>query len=129
MGSVPEVRILGLRTLDQHEMRDSIPPDSLTFEAQALAERGGTSYEPATVIAVVLLSAAALKGLAAWLLKKRHRKDLTVEIEKKKPDGSYERVAVTVHMSNSSTEADVVRAVGEQLGVDQSLLATALGSS
>ncbi len=128
MESVPEVRVLGLRTLDQHELRDSIPTDNLTFEPQIPAERAGTSYEPATVIAVVLLSSAALNGLAAWVLKKRHRKDVSIEIEKKKPDGSYERVAVTVHMSESSTKADVVRAVGAQLGVDPSVLAAAVGN-
>jgi hypothetical protein len=49
-----------------------------------VTERGGTSYQPATVIAVVLLSAAAPNGLAAWLLKKHHRKDVIVEVEKKK---------------------------------------------
>jgi DNA-binding IclR family transcriptional regulator len=34
---------------------------------------------------------------------------------------------VTVHMSESSTKADVVRAVGERLGIDQSVIGTALG--
>jgi hypothetical protein len=127
MESVSNIRILGLRALDQHEMRDSIPNADLTFEPQVPAERGATSHEPATVVAVVLISAAALNGLAAWLLKKRHRKDVTIEVEKKRGDGSSERVAVTVHMSESSTKADVVRAVGERLGIDQSVIGTALG--
>jgi len=95
MESVSNIRILGLRALDQHEMRDSIPNADLTFEPQVPAERGATSHEPATVVAVVLISAAALNGLAAWLLKKRHRKDVTIEVEKKRGDGSSERVAVT----------------------------------
>jgi hypothetical protein len=123
-----EIRILGLRGLDQREMRDSIPDSELRFESPHSADRSGTSYEPSTLIAFIVISAPVLKGLAAWILKKRHRKDVVVEVEKKNPDGSFERVSVKVHMSDSTTESDVVRAVGDQLGIDSQLLASAMGA-
>jgi hypothetical protein len=128
MTAPSQIRILGLRGLDQREMRESIPDSELTFESPHSADRSGTAHEPSTLIALLVISAPVLKGLAAWILKKRHRKDVIVEVEKKKPDGSFERVSVKVHMSGSSTESDVVRAVGEQLGIDSSMLAAAMGT-
>ena len=129
MTTLPEIRVLGLKGLDQREMRDLIPAADLRFESHGSPDRPGASYEPATMIALLVISAPVLKGLAAWILKKRHRKNVVVDVEKKHPDGSYERVSVKVHMTDSSTDADVMRAVGEQLGIDPSLLAAAIGKT
>jgi hypothetical protein len=129
MTSPPELRVLGIRGLDRHEMQNLIPAADLAFEEPTAADRPGTSFEPATLIALLVLSGPVLKGLAAWILKKRNRKDVAVEVEKRQADGSYQRVAVTMHLSESSTEAEVVRALGQQLGIDHSLIAAVTGHS
>lgn len=129
MTSPPEIRVLGLRGLDRHEMQNLIPAEDIAFETPIAADRPGTSFDPATLIALLVLSGPVLKGLAAWILKKRNRKDVAVEVEKRQADGSYQRVAVTMHLSESSSEADVVRALGQQLGIDHSLIAAIAGQS
>jgi hypothetical protein len=119
------VRLTGLKRLDEHELSDEIPADAVTFKREEPEGRGGTAHEPATLIAVVLLTSAALKGIAAWLLKKRHRGLVELEAEIQRPDGSFERRKIRIELSDSSSSSDVVRAVGEQLSVDPTLIANA----
>ncbi len=73
MDDLLELQILGLRALDRHELKESVPDGSLQLTEATSPGRTGTSYEPLRAVAIVLLSAAALRGVAAWLLKKRRR--------------------------------------------------------
>lgn len=75
------VRIVGLDELDEVELREALAPDDLDIEkASTEREPGEVLPEPMTVIAIVVLTSAALKGLTAWLLKKRHRREIELRL-------------------------------------------------
>ncbi len=126
MPDIQTVRLLELHALDERELRDVLAGDDITFEEPASGDRKGTAHEPITTVAVVLLTAQALQIVAAWLLKRRHRRQVEVVTEVSRPDGSYERKVIKLELTDSSSQADVVQAVGEQLGVDASLIGNAL---
>lgn len=111
------IRLPGLEGLDKQELIDTIPPGDLTFEEEA-PERPDTSYEPFTAVAVIMLTAAGIKGLAAWLLKKRHHEEVTYTVEQVDADGSKRTTQFTFRMSESTTTADVVKAVCDGLNID-----------
>jgi hypothetical protein len=120
------VRFPGLEDLDEDELRKAVPPENLKIKRQEPEGRPGTSYEPFTTVAIVLLTASALQGIAAWLLKKRHRKRVELEAEIRRPDGSFEHITAIFDFSESSSEPEVVRAVGEQFRVDPAVVTEAL---
>jgi hypothetical protein len=59
-----------------------------------------------------------LGGRTAWLLKKRHRECVEHEVELRHPDGRLEIRRLTVRIDDSATDADVVRQIGESLGIN-----------
>ena len=125
-GLTPVARITGLRALDERELREALSGIDARFDKEDTDSQVGKSYEPVTIAMTILLTAAALKGLSAWLLKKRHRKHVEFEVEVKRPDGSYERKRCVVDMSESTSQVEVVRTVGEQFGIDATILAEAI---
>ena len=129
MEDVLEVSFPGLRALDLHELRESLPDDSLRLTEATPPGRVGTSYEPLTSVAIVLVSAAALRGIAAWLLKKRHRGRVEYDVEVRRADGSSERRRLVIEFSESSTDEAVVRALGEQFGAAESVISEAVSSA
>jgi hypothetical protein len=124
-----EVRFPGLRGLDRHELQESLPADSLRLTEATPPGRIGTSYEPLTTVAIVLLSAAALRGITAWLLKKRHRGRVEYDVAVRRPDGSTEHRRLVIEFSESSTDEAVVRALGEQLGAAETVISEAVSSA
>jgi hypothetical protein len=122
-----ELTISGLDELDADELRDVVPPEDFRIESSSLpAGSGDVHHEPMTVLAIVVLSAAAIKGLTAWLLKKRHRKTVEFDIEIRRSDGSTERRRVKFDLSESVSEPEVLKQVGQQFGVDPSVIAKLL---
>ena len=120
------LRFPGLRALDEREFQDAIPATNLTLEREEAEGRPGTAYEPFTTVAVVLLTSAAIKGIAAWILKKRRCQEVAIEVDEEYPDGSRKRITLHFTLSESSSQADVVRAIGEQLAIDPTILTEAL---
>lgn len=55
---VEALRFPGLRGLDEREIRQFVPEEGLALEQQEAEGRPGTSYEPFTMVAIVLLSAS-----------------------------------------------------------------------
>jgi hypothetical protein len=120
------VRILGLDELDEDELRETVPPSDIEFTSSSVSS--GAHPEPMTIVATVLLTTAALKGLTAWLLKKRHRKRIQLTVETVDDRGKPKRVTVEIDVSESVADAEIVRQVGESLHVDTAVLQEALAS-
>jgi hypothetical protein len=118
------VRILGLDELDGDELRESVPRADLEIKSPSVTK--DVVPEPGTIIAVVVLSAAALKGVAMWLLKKRYKRSVRLRYERRDADGSHELFSAEIDVSESASEADVIRQIGDSFRVDPSTLAQAL---
>ena len=114
----PALQIFGLDELDEHELREAVPGESLEILRADDARPPDSGFpEPLTLIAVVVLGSQAISGLAAWLLKKRHRKSVEYRVEIRRPDGSIESRTLKIVMTDSTTDAEVVRQIGESLGI------------
>lgn len=123
------IRFPGLQPLDERELREALPATDLTFEQPQVEERPGTRHEPFTVVAVIVLTGAAIRGIAAWLLKKRHRRRIELTVEVRRPDGTTERRTAVFEMSESSSQEEIVRAIGDQFQLDAKVIAQALAMS
>ena len=119
------VRILGLDALDKNELEKALGQDGVTFDKAEVP--GGTYGEPGTIIAIVVITVAALKGLTAWLMKKRRQGTIELTSEIEHTDGSKERKTIRVDVS-SSDPAEVLKQVGAAFEIDPQLLAQAMGS-
>ncbi len=73
-----------------------------------------------------MVTAAALKGISAWLLKKRHRKHVEFEVEIRRPDGTLERKRCAIDISDSTSQKEIVSIVEEQFGIDPTIVTNAL---
>lgn len=124
---VDTLRLLSLTGLDRHELAGLLPNGALTVQRPSGDGRPGTGYEPGTITAILLLTPPVLAALSTWLLKKRHRR--VVELETETVDartGVTSRTKLRIVMSESSSQADVITALGEQLGVSAELMTAAL---
>ena len=119
------VHILGLNALDKSELERALGQDDVQFEEVHVPE--GTYGEPGTIIAVVVISVAIIKGLTAWLMKKRRKGIVQQEIEIEYPDGRKVRKTIQIDVS-SSDPAKVLNQLGEAFEIDEKLLTQAAGS-
>lgn len=120
------LRFTGLAPLEERELKDSVPSHDFEAQAQRPEGRPGTAYEPFTVAAIVVVSAAAIKGIATWALKRRDHKVIETEVEEVRADGSSHRARIRIEMTSSTTDADVIKALESQLSVDPSIMQAAL---
>jgi hypothetical protein len=63
------------------------------------------------------------------LLKKRHRGKVEYDVEVRRADGSTEHRRLVIEFSESSTDEAVVRALGEQFGVAETVVSEAVSSA
>lgn len=124
---VDHLRLLSLTSLDLRELDTHLPKTLVRFEHPTVDGRRGANYEPGTVLAVVLLTPPALVALSAWLLKRRHRKTVEIATEIVRPDGTIQSLTIRIRMSESSSQADVIAELGQQVGAATSMIETALG--
>jgi hypothetical protein len=125
--NMEELRISGLDELDADELEEAVPTDEVRIERPQSGDAAdGAHHEPLTILAVILISSTAIRGLTAWLLKKRHRSKVELDVEIRRPDGTIEKKRVVIELSESSTEADIVREVGDKFGLDPGTVAKAL---
>lgn len=120
------IRLAGLSDLDVHELRSVFRSGELTLEASSVIGRLCMAHEPTTIAAIVVLSASAIAGLSAWLLMQRHRGEIEKTFEIHQPDGTMLKHRVMLKASATTTDADVIRALGEQLGLSPAVVAKAL---
>ena len=118
------IRIPELTKLEAHELSEELS-DHVRFETQSMTtDRAG---EPATLVAVVALSALAIKGISLWLLKRRSEGQVETIVELTRSDGSVERRTIRANFSSSDTpESAVVKEVGSALNASDALIKEAL---
>lgn len=115
-----DIRLLELTKLDAHELQQELGETAGLDYETLTADRAG---EPATFIAVVGLSALAIKGISMWLLKRRTKEEVEFSFERKHQDGSTERrTARVVFSSSSPPPAEVIEQVGAVLNAEDILI-------
>src|SRR4051812_22180994 len=122
-----EIRILGVNTLDEHELRQELPVDAVRFIRPSDPDAPADAFpEPLTIIAVVLLGSQALLGLSAWALKKRHRQTLDYQVEV--IDGERRETRwLHLDLSDASTDKEVIKQIGDSLALKPDTLAALIG--
>jgi hypothetical protein len=105
---VPKIRIGGLTRLEQLELVDALPAELVTAQLENSLS-GGEHGDLGTWQVVIDVYVPALPLLAAWLLKRRRKSVVEVEVES--TDGNkWERNRVRIETSEQSApEADVLR--------------------
>jgi hypothetical protein len=117
------IRISDVTKLEERELRDKLDPDVVSFEEEEQGE--DTHGEIATATAIVIVSLAALRVLAIYLVKTRDRDRRTKRVEVTKPDGTRRVVEIVIDTSSSKEpEADVLKQLAEATDVKASELAT-----
>ncbi|GHI10311.1 hypothetical protein AQI88_38945 [Streptomyces cellostaticus] len=115
MGDVPRrIRIGGLTRLEQRELADALPAERVD-SAQEDIRLGGLHGDLATWQVVIEAYVPTLPLLAAWLLKRRKKSVVEVEIEIRSSDGvGWERRSVRIESSEQSApDAEVLRQLTE----------------
>ena len=122
--SPARVRIRGLDKLDARELGVQLG-DDVAFEKEELtADKTG---EPATLIAVVVLTAMGIKVLYQYLMKQRSRSEMEIRIEVETRDGT--RTVKTVKFlqaASSPPSAEEIEELAAALDVDPKVIAQAL---
>lgn len=115
--SAVDIRIPELTHLDELELSKRLPADGLRFEQATKSP--DLHGELATVTAVVIVSLAALKVLAAYLAKKHYGGTVKQTVEVTTRDGTRRRS--TIECSATSEEppdAAVLKQLAELCDVD-----------
>lgn len=94
----PKLIISGLSSLDEEEMKESLG-DAVEFDEPQVPE--GTVAEPATITAVVTLTAMAISALAVYFNKTRRRYLLEKAVKIVHPDGRIEETTLRIEASSS----------------------------
>jgi len=124
MNSPSSVRVIGVDSLAQRELETTLDQGTVKFEK--IEVPGGTYGEPGTIIAVVVISVAAIKGLTAWLMKRRRHGTVEQTIEIEYADGRKVRKNVRFDVSSSDPQK-VLDQVGAAFEIDPKLFAQAAG--
>jgi hypothetical protein len=114
---------LDLDAFEIDDLKASLAGSAVQVDREKPAEAYG---EPIT-IAVIILAPLAIKGLAAWLTKRRERAELFDEVEIENPDGSRVRHRLHLKVSSSTTEPEVVRELVRGLNLDPKLVQAVAG--
>jgi hypothetical protein len=118
--SAASIRIPGLTKLDKLELEEEFEPGSVQFEDQEM--KGARHGEPTTV-AIVLVSAMAIRALAAWLLKERKSDSIEHVVEIVDQNGKRRVETIKINLTSSKApKADVIRQLGRLCKVDLGLL-------
>lgn len=99
----------------------------LLGEVEVVEERpAGAHGEPVTLI-VLAVTPLVVQAISLWLLKQRRKKEVHVKAEKVTASGERQTLAVTVKMSESTSQADVVEQVVTGMHWDPSLTKAVAG--
>jgi len=100
------IRVLGLSRLDTLDLKKQFPEAVITFEAGSTKD---PQHGELATAAIVVLTVAGIQALAAWLLKNRKGTKIEKVIEVTNPDGSRRSEKILIEVSESTTEAEVVK--------------------
>ncbi len=101
------LRLPGLTPLDQIELEEVMAPGLIRFEDHTVDEK--TLGEPLITTAIITLSAIALRGLIAWLLKDRLTKRVEKTVEVIRKDGTVTRTVIKVDLNSATAKADILK--------------------
>jgi hypothetical protein len=122
-GGTARVRIRGLDKLDARELEAQLGEEVAFEEEELTSDKAG---EPATLIAIVWLTAMGIKALAQYLMKQLSRGELEIRLEMEAPDGT--RTVKTIKFRGSSSApptAEETEAIATALNVDPKAVAAA----
>lgn len=113
------VRVVGLSRLDSLDLKKQFPDAVVSFESSPTKD---PQLGELATVAVVMVSLAGLKLLAAWLSKNRKNNEITKTVEIVSPDGSRRTETIHLKVSESTTNADIMKAIAPMMQVDLSQL-------
>jgi hypothetical protein len=113
------IRVMGLTRLDGLELKKKVPDADLKFES---ATGGDAKHGELAIWAIVVLTLAGLKLLAAWLMKNQNHGRLTHNITLTNSRGDTRTENFEMEFNESTSEADVVNALAKLMKVDPGLL-------
>src|SRR5262245_49042941 len=96
------------------ELRQHVDASLLQVEQ----EKPDQAFGELVTIAVIVLTPLAVRGLAAWLTKQRHRTEIQFDAEVEATDGSRKTHHVLIKTSSSVTEPQVVKQLVDGLKLD-----------
>jgi hypothetical protein len=120
----PRIRLLDLSLLDARELERLLPEGSFKIEQDQLpsSHHGDLGI---TVAIVAVASLPVMRGIAAWLLKKRHRHSVVLTFEKIRPDKTTERRSLEITLSGSeSPGANVLQQIVSSMDLDPTIVIT-----
>lgn len=113
------IRVLGLSHLESMDLKKQYPEAQITFEKGVLRD---PEHGELLTIALIGLTVAGLNVLAAWLLKDNKSNIIEKSLEVIGPDGSKRIEKIKIKVSESTTQADVVKALAPGMRIDLSQL-------
>jgi hypothetical protein len=113
------IRVFDLSRLDSLDLKKQYPDAQITFEPGATKD---PQHGELATAALIALTVAGLNVLASWLLKNRKRSKIEKTIEIISPDGSRRTETIVMEVSESTSHADVVKALAPNISVDLSQL-------
>lgn len=122
-----KLRLSGLDKLDARNLERQLH-DDVSFEEEQLASH--QAGEPATLIAIVVITAMGLRVLAQWLMKQVNRGRIEYAVEVEYEDGRRETRTVVMETSSSEPgSAEVIEKLGAALALDPKLVAQAIAGA
>ncbi len=112
------VRVFGLSRLDSLDLKRQYPDAEITFDAATPQE---AEHGELATAALIVLSLAGIKALAAWLLKNSMRGKIKRTIDVIEADGSRRTEVFEMQLSESTSQGDVVKALAEVMKIDPNL--------
>jgi hypothetical protein len=113
------VRVFGLNRLDSLELKKQFPDAQINFEPGATKD---PQHGELATAAVIALTVAGIHALAAWMLKNRKGSVIEKTVEVVTPGGASRKETFYMEIKESTTQADVVKALAPKMGVDLSTL-------
>lgn len=115
--SIAAVSVLGLSNADRLDLPEYVDSDSLTFRTPENRDR---LNEPFTIAAVIVATAAALKGLVAYLAARsadRQETQIDYELEVTRQNGTKERHRIHVVDKGHGVSAELAKELGSLSGL------------
>lgn len=109
------VRIQGLSRLESLELKKAFPGLEVDFETGRTSE---TEHGELTTVAIIVLTLAGIQALASWMMKDRKNNVIEKRVEVVDASGQRRIETIMIRISESTSQADVVKELGKSLHVD-----------
>ena len=114
------MRVPGFTRLDGLDLQKKYPKADISVESVV---RTDSQHGELATLGIVVMTLAGIYALGSWLLKNRKNKKIEKTIEIVKPDGSKRIEKIVMEVSESTTDASVVKELAKILDIDLSKLA------